>query len=125
MKVRAIPILCALLLSCAKGGGGGALGNDPSGPAPLLVPDSSIGEVRQMTSGCWTNEKNCAGFATVGGYGYAVRCSIWWNNGANGRTNIRVKANDSYDFYVRYNDMCVCVSSEFPLTERRFYCWVR
>ena len=129
MKVKATAILCAaaLLLSCSRTprGGGGALGNDPTSPAPLLVPDSSFGDVKQMTSGCWTNDKSCAGYATVGDYGFAVKCSIWWNNGANGRLNMRFKAGESYDFYLRYNDMCVCVPSEYPLTERRFYCWVR
>src|SRR5690349_13373783 len=121
MKVRAISLILvgALLLSCSRTpeGGGGALTNDPSAPGPLPVPDS-LGDVKQMTSGCWTNEKNCAGFATVGNYGYSVRCSIWWNNGANGRTNMTFKARDAYDFYVRYNDMCVCAPSEYPLTER-------
>ena len=92
---------------------------------PELKVASRFGDVKQMTSGCWTNEPNCAGYATVGNYGFAVKCSIWWNNGANGRLNMRFKAGESYDFYVRYNDMCVCVPNEYPLTERRFYCWVR
>ena len=95
--------------------------DDPS-PKPVQKPP----EAKPMTTNCYTNAENCAGYTTVGGFRYAVECSIWWNNGANGRSTMTFQAGQSHNYYVRYNDVGSCTGTQYgtPPNSQRFYLYV-
>jgi hypothetical protein len=95
--------------------------DDPS-PKPVQKPP----EAKPMTTNCYTNAENCAGYTTVGGFRYAVECSIWWNNGANGRSTMTFQAGQSHNYYVRYNDVGSCIGTQYgpPPNSPSFYLYV-
>jgi hypothetical protein len=95
--------------------------DDPS-PKPVQKPS----EAKPMDTNCYTNESNCAGHTTIGGFRYAVECSIWWNNGANGRSTMTFQTGQSRDYYVRYNDVGSCIGTQYgsPPNSPTFYLYV-
>ena len=93
MKVPSTLLMCgAILMLCssfspqearAQSSAVSPLVDDPS-PKPVQNPS----ETKAMSTNCYTNENNCAGYTTIGGFRYAVQCTIWWNNGANGHSTM-------------------------------------
>jgi hypothetical protein len=132
MKAKSTLLVCsALLVLCsnfappqaakAQSNAVSPLVDDPS-PKPAQNPP----EAKSMITNCYTNENNCAGYTTIGGFRYAVECSIWWNNGANGRSTVTFQTGQSHDYYVRYNDVGSCVGTQYrlPPNSPTFYFYV-
>jgi hypothetical protein len=131
MKVTPTLLICsALLMLCsnfapqeakAQGTAVSPLVDDPS-PKPVQKPS----EAKPMSTNCYTNENNCAGYTTIGGFRYTVECSIWWNNGANGRSTMTFETGQSKDYYVRYNDVGSCIATQYapPPNSPTFYLYV-
>jgi hypothetical protein len=93
---------------------------------PQLAPEDENKEASITRTNCYTNVQDCAGYSTVGGFSYDVGCSIWWNNGANGRTNLTLRAGQTHEYYVRYNDVGACIELRYapPRESPRFYMYV-
>ena len=93
-------------------------------PSPKQVQKPS--DAKPMTTNCYTNVENCAGYTTIGGFRYAVECSIWWNNGDNGHSTMTFQTGQSHDYYVRYNDAGSCIGTQYgpPPNSPRFYFYV-
>jgi hypothetical protein len=131
MKVTPTLLMCSgLLMLCsnfapqeakAQSTAVSPLVDDPS-PKPVQNPS----EAKPMSTNCYTNENNCAGHTTIGGFRYAVECSIWWNNGANGHSTMTFQTGQSRDYYVRYNDVGSCIGTQYapPPNSPRFYLYV-
>ena len=131
MNVRSTLLMCgALLMLCAnfvpqeakaQSKAVSPLVDDPS-PKPVQNPS----EAKPMSTNCYTNEKNCAGYTTIGGFKYAVGCSIWWNNGDNGHSTMTFQTGQSHEYYVRYNDVGSCIGTQYapPPNSPRFYFYV-
>src|ERR1700759_4275967 len=131
MKVTAIVLMYgALFMLCsnfvppearAQNNAVSPLVDDPS-PKPVQKPS----EAKPMATNCYTEAKDCAGYTTVGRFRYAVECSIWWNNGANGRSTMTFQTGQSHDYYVRYNDVGSCIGTQYapPPNSPRFFLYV-
>jgi hypothetical protein len=93
-------------------------------PSPKQVQKPS--DAKPMITNCYTNAENCAGHTTIGGFRYAVECSIWWNNGDNGHSTMTLQTGQSHDYYVRYNDVGSCIGTQYgpPPNSPRFYLYV-
>lgn len=94
-------------------------------PAPKEAPKQD-GEVVVMRKNCYTTDRDCAGMTTVGGFNYAVGCSIWWNNGAAGRRNFTLRAGEKIEVDVRFNDYGACIGAQYapPQDYPRFALYV-
>ena len=132
MKATSTMVMCgAILMLCstfspqearAQSSAVSPLVDDPS-PKPVQNPS----EAKPMTTNCYTNVENCAGYTTIGNFRYIVQCSIWWNNnGANGHSAMTFQAGESHDYYVRYNDVGSCIGTQYgpPPNSPRFYLYV-
>jgi hypothetical protein len=131
MKATSTLLMCgAILLLCllfspqqarAQSSAVSPLVDDPS-PKQVQTPS----DTKPMATNCYTNAENCAGHTTFGGFRYAVECSIWWNNGADGRSTMTFQAGQSHDYYVRYNDVGSCTGTQYgtPPNSQRFYLYV-
>jgi hypothetical protein len=131
MKARSTLLMCsALFMLCsnfapqearAQSSAVSPLVDDPS---PKQVQTPSV--AKPMITNCYTDAENCAGHTTVGGFRYAVECSIWWNNGANGRSTMTFQAGQSHNYYVRYNDVGSCIGTQYgpPPNSPSFYLYV-
>lgn len=110
-----------------------ALAEDVPGPfqgtnAPKAESAPVPEEFSVLRTNCYTNVRDCAGLAywrnnSASGWG----CTIWWNNGANGRSNFSLWPDQSVSYHVRYNDTYSCVDiDEAPPSENvgRDYIWV-
>lgn len=94
--------------------------------APMEAPVAPGSRFMPFRTSCYTNDSSCAGWTKIGGFNYAVGCSIWWNNGAAGRTNLTLQAGATQDYYVRYNDTGACIAIQYapPHDSPRYYLWV-
>jgi len=129
MKTRSALLMCAALAILGYNLApqeASAQNNKAMSPSvkhpPKIVPRSKWHRVKAVRTNCYTNVRDCAGFATFGGFNYAVACSIWWNNGASGRTNFSLKAHQRFEYYVRYNDTGACIAEQYaPPNASRYY----
>jgi hypothetical protein len=131
VKVTSTLLMCGVLLMLcsnfaaqeakAQSKAVSPLVDDPS-PKPVQNPS----EAKPMSTNCYTNEKNCAGYTTIGGFKYAVGCSIWWNNGDDGHSTMTFQTGQSHDYYVRYNDVGSCIGTQYapPPNSPTFYFYV-
>lgn len=98
----------------------------PNDKTPKVAPDVNTAEVRPLSTNCYTNQPGCEGFTTYGPFSYDVGCSLWYNNGANGRANFTIPANQSHEERVRYNDTGACIAIQYapPRDQPRYFLWV-
>jgi hypothetical protein len=111
-----------------------ALAQDLPGPVQdAKAPQAESGPVAEdfstLRTNCYTNVRDCAGLATWRNTdARAVSCSVWWNNGANGRSNFVLLPGQTAGYHVRFNDTTSCVWIEQgppPPGAQRYYIYVQ
>ena len=94
--------------------GGGVCAQDST---PLLDAKAPTAEIVSMPkelsilrTNCYTNVRDCAGLAHFKNKdATGIGCTIWWNNGAQGRSNFVLEPGGTHAVHVRYNDTMSCV----------------
>lgn len=105
--------------------GPGAIQN-PKAPVAESNPVSKDYEV--LRTNCYTDARDCSGTSYwKNNNARGIGCSIWWNNGAAGRTNFVLGPGQSQPYSVRFNDTysCVWIEQAPPSnSDSRSYIWV-
>ncbi|WLR94260.1 hypothetical protein [Shinella zoogloeoides] len=126
MKLLALTFSASLLVASA------AYAQEDKQISPLLDDKEPQqvekgGKIDALTTNCYTNVRGCEGFTKYGPFSYAVGCTVWYNDGANGHSNFTLGANQSTEVRVRYNDTGACVGAQYapPRYENgRYYLYV-